>query len=544
MTNRREETMTASAIAKTVTKTATKTMAGRLRSAGNGTISAARRVFTLHPAHLLVGAALLTLIATPACGPTPGGGGQDADTGDSGPDAQVWPDGHRPDVLEPDALVPACGNNVVEGDEACDDGNTVSGDGCNATCTARDDWDRMGPNRLDGQQNQPALACSDDAVALVWTDWAGLDGDGASVQMRLFGTDGMPQGDQSQVNVAWNGRQHQAKARWLPNGGLAVVWTKGTSESDVVLRICDSSGQRVTDDVPVASTSEGDQQTPALAVNEDGTILVVWADDSGTGTDQEGYAVFGRLFDSDGSPLTNTQNSDDSSFTINGIAAGVQRDPALCPTGDGGFLVVWTDGSGQLDQDGYGIAAVLVSSDGAVGEEFLVNSTTAGQQMAPAAALQPGLGPAVVWQDHSLTEDLQDFGIRARLLAADGSFRQNAGGTDSDFQVNSTTAGSQELPALAALPSGALLVVWQDWSGLDGSGSGIRARALAADGAPASFLYSNSGEDFQVDTTFVQSQTEPTVCSAAGAFFTAWTDESGHDPDSDTAVRMRAIVGW
>ena len=80
--------------------------------------------------------------------------------------------------------------------------------------------------------------------------------------------------------------------------------------------------------------------------------------------------------------------------------------------------MVWTDGSGQLDQDGYGIAAVLVSSDGAVGEEFLVNSTTAGQQMAPAAALQPGLGPAVVWQDHSLTEDLQDFGIRARPVSA------------------------------------------------------------------------------------------------------------------------------
>ena len=30
----------------------------------------------------------------------------------------------------------ACGNGVVEPGEACDDGNTVSGDGCNATCTS------------------------------------------------------------------------------------------------------------------------------------------------------------------------------------------------------------------------------------------------------------------------------------------------------------------------------------------------------------------------------------------------------------------------
>lgn len=29
---------------------------------------------------------------------------------------------------------PSCGNAVIEGDEACDDGNTMSGDGCDATC--------------------------------------------------------------------------------------------------------------------------------------------------------------------------------------------------------------------------------------------------------------------------------------------------------------------------------------------------------------------------------------------------------------------------
>lgn len=28
-----------------------------------------------------------------------------------------------------------CGNNIVEGNEACDDGNTVAGPTCNATCT-------------------------------------------------------------------------------------------------------------------------------------------------------------------------------------------------------------------------------------------------------------------------------------------------------------------------------------------------------------------------------------------------------------------------
>ena len=33
-----------------------------------------------------------------------------------------------------------CGNNVIEGTEACDDGNTVTGDGCSATCTIESGW--------------------------------------------------------------------------------------------------------------------------------------------------------------------------------------------------------------------------------------------------------------------------------------------------------------------------------------------------------------------------------------------------------------------
>jgi prepilin-type N-terminal cleavage/methylation domain-containing protein len=47
----------------------------------------------------------------------------------------------EPPLLEPPSLqfprrtlLPVCGNGIVEGDEQCDDGNTVSGDGCSADC--------------------------------------------------------------------------------------------------------------------------------------------------------------------------------------------------------------------------------------------------------------------------------------------------------------------------------------------------------------------------------------------------------------------------
>jgi len=40
----------------------------------------------------------------------------------------------------------ACGNGVLEGSEACDDGNTTAGDGCTASCKVETDWACLVPN--------------------------------------------------------------------------------------------------------------------------------------------------------------------------------------------------------------------------------------------------------------------------------------------------------------------------------------------------------------------------------------------------------------
>ena len=32
-------------------------------------------------------------------------------------------------------MCPICGNNIVEGSETCDDGNTNSNDGCSSSCS-------------------------------------------------------------------------------------------------------------------------------------------------------------------------------------------------------------------------------------------------------------------------------------------------------------------------------------------------------------------------------------------------------------------------
>ena len=44
-----------------------------------------------------------------------------------------------------DVAKQTCGNSQLDPGEACDDGNTVSGDGCSSKCTIEDDWPPCGP---------------------------------------------------------------------------------------------------------------------------------------------------------------------------------------------------------------------------------------------------------------------------------------------------------------------------------------------------------------------------------------------------------------
>lgn len=41
---------------------------------------------------------------------------------------------------DPSEVEAVCGNGVIEGDQACDDGNTEDGDGCSSTCTIEEGW--------------------------------------------------------------------------------------------------------------------------------------------------------------------------------------------------------------------------------------------------------------------------------------------------------------------------------------------------------------------------------------------------------------------
>lgn len=78
---------------------------------------------------------------------------------------------------------PECGDGVKEGDEECDDGNTVDGDGCSSQCELEfcGDGIRNGDEECDDGNNQDGDGCTSQCQlegSISGHKWEDLDGDG------------------------------------------------------------------------------------------------------------------------------------------------------------------------------------------------------------------------------------------------------------------------------------------------------------------------------------------------------------------------------
>ncbi len=76
---------------------------------------------------------------TPGCGNGVVEGGEACDDGADNSDT-------IPDACRASCVMPACGDGVADSDEACDDANGVGGDGCTPVCTAEDGEIEIEPN--------------------------------------------------------------------------------------------------------------------------------------------------------------------------------------------------------------------------------------------------------------------------------------------------------------------------------------------------------------------------------------------------------------
>ena len=380
-------------------------------------------------------------------------------------------------------------------------------------------------------QEEPTVAAlADGGFVISWTDNSatGVDASGTAVKAQIFNASGAPLGGEVLVNTTTLANQNQPAITGLANGGFVASWTdyNASDVANIKAQLFDASGNPVGNEVLVNTATSTLQWAPTITALANGGYAISWTDYSvgfgGATGDASGAAIKAQVFNAfgvavGGEVLVNTQ-------TLNNQTA-----PTITGLVNGGFVVSWTDYSGKGgDTSGSAIKAQLFNAAGVkLGTEFLVNTSTTGDQRSSSITALANGGFAISWRDESGARgDAGGSSVKAQVFDAAGTK------IGSEFLVNSETASDQYAATITGLADGRFAISWTDTSQLrsDTSGSGIKAQIFALEQTPghAPAITSNGG-GITASLTLAENTKAVTTVSAS-------------DPDAGTKFSY-AIVG-
>jgi len=197
-------------------------------------------------------------------------------------------------------------------------------------------------------------------------------------------------------------------------------------------------------------------------------------------------------------------------YLINSTTAGNQSHPTQTVLGNGDILVTWE--SQENSDFPNEIRARILNSDGNVSSPDFIVNTTAESQNAVTATTLPNGDALVTWASTNLTTGEND--VFARVVDAQGHL-------GSEFVVDSTVIANLDESRIgvstATLADGNVMLVSSIvTSDLEG-GRDIVGHLLGADGHPV-------GSGFTIDSAFTDDQFNPTVTAMPdGNAFVTWT---------------------
>ncbi len=337
-------------------------------------------------------------------------------------------------------------------------------------------------------QVAPAVATLPSGRFVVtWTDFSesSVDTDNGAVRGQIYEADGTPVGGEFLVNAVTTGSQGPSAITELAGGGFVIAWTDGsvlggdTSGSGIKAQLFDASGAKVGGEFLVNTETTGGQGVSTAAALPSGGFAVAWQGPTTSSGGVVSGSVRLQLFDAAGVKVGTEQ-------VVNESNMGNFSTPSVTALASG-LIVTWTQ---QDSPQGFGIPstfdvrAQLFDAAGVkVGDEFVVNSTTAGNQSAADVDALPGGGFLVTWQGNDAT----NLNIYGQIFDAAGAK------LGAEFLVNSVTASNQLRPRVEVLPSGDIVLIWTDNSGVggDASSSGIKMQILTpSSDAPTDIILS------------------------------------------------------
>ena len=316
------------------------------------------------------------------------------------------------------------------------------------------------------QQYSSVTALADGGFIVAWEDRSGADGSGFGIYGQRYDATGSAAGAEFQINTETNSNQLYLSTTALNDGGFVVSWSSTLQDGSghgVYAQRYDDMGAAVGVEFLVNTETSNEQNYSEVTGLNDGGFIVTWS--SSSNQDGSGWGIFGQRYDAMGATVG-------TEFQVNTVTAGNQLYTDATALNDGGFVVTWEDQNGQ-DGSAIGIYGQRYDAMGAaVGAEFLINTTTLdAQRFSSVTSLDDG-GFVVTWEspDGSLE------GIYGQRYDATGA------AVGLEFQVNTTTVGSQLRPGVTALNDGGFVVTWSS-DVQDGSGYGIYGQRFDAMGA-------------------------------------------------------------
>jgi len=350
-------------------------------------------------------------------------------------------------------------------------------------------------------------------------------------------------GNELHLNGITTGGEFFSDVATFSDGSYIVAYsdtsyTDGEENSGIRARIFDKNGVGGPD-IHVNTTVAGGQYQAKIAILADGKFVISWNDEGATGGDTDGDAIRAQIYNRNGTKVG-------GEFIVNTTTAGNQDNTSIVALPNGGFVVTWDDTSGQGgDASGSSVKAQIYDGSGhKVGGEFLVNSQMTNDQQLPSVAALKGVNSGefvVVWEDDS---GLNNDGARGGSIKAQ-TFDSNGNKVGGEVLVDTRNVTYvNTIPNVVGLANGGYAVTWQGQSdgtnnpGIDDDDSNIMMQIFDKDG-------NKVGTQLQVNTKSLQYQQAPRITELTTGFLVVtWEDveDLGEIPNGDNGQIKAQII--
>jgi hypothetical protein len=234
------------------------------------------------------------------------------------------------------------------------------------------------------------------------------------------------------------------------NGDFVIAWqshNQDGSDWGIYAQKYNLLGVPVGLEFRVNTYTQDDQVTPSAAMDQNGDFVIVWASHNEDGS---GWGIYGQRYSLLGVPQG-------GEFRVNTYTQGDQTNPSVTMNAVGGFDVTWSS-NGQ-DGNGWGVYAAQFSSTGAnLGSDFLVNTTTAGNQQYSSVDVSPSGRMVIAWSGNGVGDNggvfLQEYDTLNSNEAVSDSYDPNGDDDGVPAATAAEVVGQLPGPAVAAAPVG------------------------------------------------------------------------------------------